>query len=140
MNTDPIDIVKKYLAEVRRLGINIDRAYLFGSYAKGKVWEGSDMDICVISDNFGKDYMKEKMLLNKAALKIDSRIEPVAYSPDDFENKYDSLVDEVKRFGIIVHQLTSPMSKKIEVQFDDTFSSFPEALATTKSQVETVAS
>jgi predicted nucleotidyltransferase len=103
MNIDPLDIVKKYLAEVRRLGINIDRAYLFGSYAKGKVWEGSDMDICVISDNFGKDYMKDKMLLNKAALKIDSRIEPVAYSPIDFENKYDSLVDEVKRFGIMVH-------------------------------------
>src|SRR3990167_2209486 len=103
MDIDPIDITKKYLTEVRRLGINIDRAYLFGSYAKGKVWEGSDMDICVISDNFGKDYMKDKMLLNKAALKIDSRIEPVAYSPDDFENKYDSLVDEVKRFGIMVH-------------------------------------
>ncbi len=103
MNIDPIDIVKKYLAEVRRLGINIDRAYLFGSYAKGKVWEGSDMDICVISDDFGKDYMKDKMLLNRAALKVDSRIEPVAYSSIDFENKYDSLVDEVKRFGIIVH-------------------------------------
>ena len=103
MDIDPIDIVKKYLTEVRRLGINIDRAYLFGSYAKGKVWEGSDMDICVISDNFGKDYMKDKLLLNKAALKIDSRIEPVAYSPIDFENKYDSLVDEVKRFGIMVH-------------------------------------
>lgn len=103
MNTDPIDIVKKYLAGVRQLGIRIDRAYLFGSYAKGKIWEGSDMDVCIVSDDFGRDYLNDKMLLNKAALKIDSRIEPVAYSPIDFENKYDSLVDEVKRFGILVH-------------------------------------
>lgn len=103
MNTDPIDIVKKYLTEVRQLGIHIDQAYLFGSYAKGKIWEGSDMDVCIVSDDFGKDYLNDKMLLNKAALKIDSRIEPVAYSPIDFENKYDSLVDEVKRFGILVH-------------------------------------
>lgn len=103
MNTDPIDIVKKYLTEVRRLGIRVDRAYLFGSYAKGKIWEGSDMDVCIVSDDFGKDYLNDKMLLNRATLKIDPRIEPVAYSPIDFENKYDSLADEVKRFGILVH-------------------------------------
>lgn len=103
MNVDPIDLVKKYLTEVRRLGVRVDRAYLFGSYAKGKVWEGSDVDVCIVSDDFGKDYMNDKLLLNKAALKIDPRIEPVAYSPMDFENKYDSLVDEVKCFGIVIH-------------------------------------
>lgn len=102
MSTDPIDIVKKYLAGVRQLGIRIDRAYLFGSYAKGKIWEGSDMDVCIVSDDFGEDYLNDKMLLNKVALKIDSRIEPVAYSQIDFENKYDSLADEVKRFGILI--------------------------------------
>lgn len=103
MNNNPIDLVKKYLAVVRQSGIRIDRAYLFGSYAKGKIWEGSDMDVCIISNDFGKNYMKDKMLLNKAAIKIDPRIEPVAYSPKDFGNKYDSLVDEVKRFGILIN-------------------------------------
>ena len=103
MGIDPIDVTKKYLAEVRRLGINVDQAYLFGSYAKGKVWEGSDLDVCVVSDDFGKNYHGDKMKLNKAALKVNSRIEPVAYSPADFDNKYDSLADEVKRFGILIH-------------------------------------
>ena len=103
MNTDSIELIKKYLIEVRRLGVHVDRAYLFGSYAKGKVWEGSDVDVCIVSDDFGNDYMSDKMLLNRAALKVDPRIEPVAYSPIDFENKYDSLVDEVKRFGVLVH-------------------------------------
>jgi hypothetical protein len=60
------------------------------------------MDVCIVSDDFGKNYLNDKMLLNRAALKIDSRIEPIAYSPIDFENKYDSLVDEVKRYGILI--------------------------------------
>lgn len=97
---DAINISKKYVDLLRSSGITIDQAYLFGSYAKGKVWEGSDIDICIISEEFGRDYQTEKSLLNKAALKIDSRIEPVAYSPKDFNNKYDSLADEIKRFGI----------------------------------------
>jgi len=102
MDIDAIDLTKKYLAEVRRLGVNVNKAYLFGSYAKGKIWEGSDLDICVVSDDFGQNYHRDKMILNKAALKVNSRIEPVAYSSADFGNKYDSLADEVKRFGILI--------------------------------------
>ena len=92
MNIDPIEISKKYLEEVRRLGVSVDKAYLFGSYAKDKVWKGSDLDVCIVSKDFGKNYHNDKMLLNKAALKINPLIEPVAYSPADFTNKYDSLV------------------------------------------------
>ena len=102
MDIDSIAIANEYLKEVRRLGIKVDKAYLFGSYAKGKVWEGSDLDICIISSTFGKDYYNDKMLLNKAALKVNLLIEPVAYSPADFANKYDSLADEIRRFGIAI--------------------------------------
>ncbi|MBI1869521.1 nucleotidyltransferase domain-containing protein [Candidatus Gottesmanbacteria bacterium] len=102
MDIDPINLTKEYLAEVRRLGVRVDKAYLFGSYAKGKVWEGSDLDVCVVSNDFGTDYQRDKMILNKAALKVNPRIEPVAYSPADFDNKYDSLADEVKRFGVLI--------------------------------------
>lgn len=102
MDIDAIGLAKKYLTEVRRLGISINKAYLFGSYAKGKVWEGSDLDVCIISNDFGKDYHGDKILLNRAALKVNPQIEPVAYSPADFANKYDSLADEVKRFGILI--------------------------------------
>lgn len=102
MDIDPINLTKKYLEEVRRSGIRIEKAYLFGSFAKGKVWEGSDVDVCVISHDFGKDYHRDKVILNESALKVSPRIEPVAYSPDDFNNKYDSLANEVKRFGILI--------------------------------------
>jgi len=98
--TDALSLAKSYIDTVQKSGVMVNQAYLFGSYAKGKVLEGSDIDICVISPDFGKNYYEEKRLLNKLALQTDPRIEPVAYSPTDFQNKYDTLVDEVTRFGI----------------------------------------
>lgn len=102
MSIDAIVLAEKYLEELRQQGIRVNKAYLFGSYAKGKVWEGSDLDICVISSSFGKDYNRDKMLLNKASIRVNLLIEPVAYSPEDFANKYDSLAEEIKRFGILI--------------------------------------
>lgn len=100
IDTDAISLTKKYLQTVKKSGVAIDKAYLFGSFAKGRVWEGSDIDICIISTQFGKNYQQEKSKLNQLALKIDARIEPVPFSPQDFNNKYDPLVTEIKRFGI----------------------------------------
>lgn len=97
---DAISLAQKYLKTIKESGINVDKAYLFGSFAKGKTWEGSDVDVCIISSQFGKNYREEKSTLNKLALKIDSRIEPVPFSPSDFGNKYDPLAVEIKRFGI----------------------------------------
>lgn len=99
-DTDAISLSQKYLASVKEAGITVDTAYLFGSFAKGKTWEGSDVDICIISSQFGKNYLEEKSRLNKLALKIDPRIEPVPFNHSDFGNKYDPLVAEIKRFGI----------------------------------------
>lgn len=93
-------LAQRYLDAVKNSGISIDKAYLFGSHAKGKIWEGSDVDVCIVSPSFGKNYQEEKSVLNKLALKIDPRIEPVLFNPSDFGNKYDPLVAEIKRFGI----------------------------------------
>ncbi|MBI2326274.1 nucleotidyltransferase domain-containing protein [Candidatus Collierbacteria bacterium] len=97
---DAMALAKNYLRVVEQAGIEVERAYLFGSFAKGKTWEGSDVDVCIISPQFGVNYFEEKSRLNKLALKIDSRIEPVLFNPSDFGNKYDPLVAEIKRFGI----------------------------------------
>lgn len=99
-DVDAMSLVQKYLKTIKESGINVDQAYLFGSFAKGKIWEGSDIDVCVISSQFGKNYQEERSNLNKLALKINPRIEPVPFSPADFNNKYDPLVAEVKRFGV----------------------------------------
>lgn len=97
---DGMGLAQRYLDAVKDSGISVDKAYLFGSFAKGRTWEGSDVDVCIVSPQFGVNYQEEKSKLNKLALKIDPRIEPVLFSPSDFGNKYDPLVAEIKRFGV----------------------------------------
>ncbi|HIE05583.1 MAG TPA: nucleotidyltransferase domain-containing protein [bacterium (Candidatus Stahlbacteria)] len=61
----------KVVSEIRDLikiieknGISISAAYLFGSYAKGKASEWSDIDVALISDDFSgvRFYDVEKLL------------------------------------------------------------------------------
>jgi len=93
-------IAQKYLDYIKTNGIPVTGAYLFGSYAKGSANKFSDIDICVISPNFGKDYINESLLLKKATNKIDYRIEPIPFSPKDVNNKYSSLSVEINKHGI----------------------------------------
>jgi len=45
------DVVRQYVADVRQT-MPIDKAVLFGSYAKGTATEHSDVDICFFSEDF----------------------------------------------------------------------------------------
>jgi len=46
----------------------------------------SDIDVAVVSKNFGKDRVEEGMLLFRIAGKIDPRLEPVPISQKIYEN------------------------------------------------------
>ncbi|MBI5358583.1 nucleotidyltransferase domain-containing protein [Candidatus Amesbacteria bacterium] len=92
-------ILKKYL-ELVNMKYPVQNAYLFGSYAKGTWHEGSDIDVCVVSPAFGKDYFDEESLLRRDTFKVDSRISPVAFNPADFAEKYNLLAHEIKTYGI----------------------------------------
>ncbi|MDP1722360.1 MAG: nucleotidyltransferase domain-containing protein [Candidatus Gottesmanbacteria bacterium] len=92
-------LLKKYLALISHK-YPVQSAYLFGSFARGFIHDGSDIDVCIISPAFGKDYFDEEMDLRLETLKVDSRIEPVAFNPADFDDKYNLLVHEVKTHGI----------------------------------------
>ncbi len=97
--TDAIMLLKKYVALISRK-YPVQSAYLFGSFAKGFIHEGSDIDVCIISPVFGKDYFDEEMDLRRETLKVDTRIEPVAFNPADFDDKYNLLVHEIKTHGV----------------------------------------
>ena len=53
---------------------------LFGSYQSGNYREDSDIDIAVIVDEFGEDYLEHQTNLFRLTRGIDSRIEPVLLS------------------------------------------------------------
>jgi predicted nucleotidyltransferase len=79
--------IAKYLDLIKQKFSDIECAYLFGSYAKGKSTADSDIDVALIfshlDDSKRFDTQVQLMLL---AAQIDSRIEPHLISHDDFNS------------------------------------------------------
>jgi uncharacterized protein len=92
--------ITKYLELLKEKYSDIEGAYLFGSYAKGKSTDDSDIDLALIfsklDDSRRFDIQVQLMLL---AAKIDSRIEPHPISHEDF-NSGNPFVVEIKKTGI----------------------------------------
>ena len=96
-----IRVIKKFVDALKREGITIDRIILFGSYAKGHGRSDSDIDIAVISEDFGKDRVEEGMTLFRIAGKIDPRLEPVPFSIEMYENDtWIPLIYEIREKGV----------------------------------------
>ena len=98
---DILNTVKTFIKSLEDSGINVESAYLFGSYAINRASRWSDIDVAVISPDFSTDRFDERIRLMKLSMKIDSRIEPVPFRSDDFKDT-DPLVDEIKKSGITI--------------------------------------
>ena len=93
------DIVSNYVADVKN-AMPIDRAFLFGSYAKGTATEHSDIDVCFFSHSFENltsiDIMKQLFRLTRKYKGID--IQPRGYPTSDLEAD-NPFVKEILRTG-----------------------------------------
>ncbi|MEW6326920.1 MAG: nucleotidyltransferase domain-containing protein [Thermodesulfobacteriota bacterium] len=96
-----IKVVKKYLEELERNNIPVQEAIIFGSYAKGSPREESDIDLALISEAFTGDRFEDRRRIVPLRRKIDSRLEPIPFRPEDF-SKGGNLVDEIKRTGKVI--------------------------------------
>lgn len=96
------DLINRYVRLLKEKGIKISKVILFGSHAKGMATPDSDIDIAVISSQFGQDNLEEMIFLRKLALEIDSHIEPLAFSPQDLEDRYSTLSREIKKYGVLI--------------------------------------
>ncbi len=98
---EAVKTIRKFIKALKQEGIPVDRVILYGSYAKGKTRPDSDIDVAVISKNFGKDRVEEGMTLFRIAGKIDPRLEPIPISSDSFENDtWIPLIYEIREKGI----------------------------------------
>jgi len=92
--------IKKYLKLSRDKYKGIEKAYLFGSYAKGHMNQNSDIDIALVFEELNElerfDIQVQLMII---AYHIDSRIEPHPISKDDFYSDNPFGV-EIQRTGI----------------------------------------
>ena len=102
--TSVIDITKNYVNEVRYI-YPVDKAILYGSYAKGTADKHhSDIDICFFLENYaGKERMDILMELLRIKRKFkDAYFEPTIFPTSELEND-NPFVKEIIRTGIEIN-------------------------------------
>lgn len=90
--------VARYISLLRAENISVLNAYLFGSYAKGKADEWSDIDIAIVTDRFIGDSFDFRFMLTKLARSIDPDIEPHPYLISEF-NQTNPMAAEILKSG-----------------------------------------
>ncbi len=99
---DVYETARRYGDRLRLKGYVVDKVIVFGSWAKGTPQKDSDIDICIVSSQFGKDELLELKKLLHETHSIDVRIEPVPMSTADFIQDATPPVTEIKKYGISV--------------------------------------
>ena len=91
--------VKSYIAQLENIGIHVQQAILFGSYASGKYDEWSDIDLAIVSNDFAGNRFEDRNKIRKITLQVNSDISPMPFRPEDF-NDSDFFVKEILETGI----------------------------------------
>lgn len=94
-----LEKLKRFLSMVCDSGLHIERAILFGSYAKGTENTWSDIDIALVSKDFTGIGFYDRKRVNPFLIKVDSRIEPHPFKPEDFTED-NPMVKEILKQGI----------------------------------------
>jgi len=92
-------IIVQYNQALKKAGIQAEQIIMFGSYAKGNPKPWSDLDLCVVSEKFGKDSFAEMVRLAKIAQGVESLIEPHPYNRKDLSDPWDPLAAEIRIYG-----------------------------------------
>lgn len=101
VNSEIKDIVIKFVNTLINKGIQVEKAILFGSYLSGRYSNYSDIDIAIVSPDFGKDRFEEGKILFQTAWRVDPRIEPIPISSESYENDtWVPLIYEIRHNGL----------------------------------------
>ena len=97
-----IETIKEYKKALLKLGIRVERVVLFGSFAKGNPRKDSDIDLVVVSNDFEKLNLRERLeLLGVAAVRIMKPIEAKGYTLKEIRNVFPaSFLEEALTTGI----------------------------------------
>jgi uncharacterized protein len=91
--------VKSYIAQLEGIGIHVQQAILFGSYASGKFDEWSDIDLAIVSNDFAGNRFEDRNKIRRITLQVNSDISPMPFRPEDF-NDSDYFVKKILETGI----------------------------------------
>jgi predicted nucleotidyltransferase len=99
---------------LRRLGVYVERlaervqpqaVVLFGSFAKGDVHEGSDLDLLVVAD-FREPFLERIGRLLELGADLGLPLEPVGYRPEEVEAMWgqgNRFLEETVRTGRLLY-------------------------------------
>ena len=93
---EAVNKVKEYSILLRKY-MQLERVYLFGSYAKNTNRKDSDIDVAIVVKKIEGDFFTIQPLLWKLRRQVDDRIEPILIEE---ENDYGGFLVEIQRNGI----------------------------------------
>ncbi len=101
VSEEVVNLISTYLDAVKKEGIYITKAILFGSHAQGTAHEDSDIDLMLISPLFDQDidkYVGKLWLLTKLS---HFRIEPYPVGEKKFnDDDVSPIIDAARKEGI----------------------------------------
>jgi len=97
-----INTVRDYVGEICDSGVNIRKAFLYGSFAKGTQHEWSDIDVALVADEFTGLPDDHDLFPYIGIKKPYIRIETITY-PTDYFQQGDPFIDEIKKTGILIN-------------------------------------
>ena len=90
--------MQDYVRALRRQGMRVSRAILFGSYARGDARPNSDIDVLVVAPEFDAPYDSRKVdMLWQLRAYTDSRIEPIGVGERRWREDDASVILEIVR-------------------------------------------
>jgi len=96
---DALRISQGYLAKVLKSDVQFSEAWLFGSFAKGRQHEYSDIDIAIVlKDNVIHTFETDVKLMLMRSSGDETLIEPHAFTKEEFDNRV-PIVDQITRHG-----------------------------------------
>lgn len=99
-------IIKEYV-EGLRFYIRVEKAILFGSYARGEAGKYSDIDLIIVSPDFkGMDFMERLIWLSKMRKEkfMSPGMDIFGYTSEEFKelSKKSVVLGEAKKEGVVV--------------------------------------
>lgn len=106
------ELIHIYIQELEKNGLKIEKAILYGSYARGNQNEFSDIDFALISKDFTGERFDDRRKIIPLRRQIDERLEPMPFLPEDF-HEGSPLAAEIMDHGIEIELEKVRKSKKV---------------------------
>jgi len=100
---DAINKARKLITILNSNGINVYEAYLFGSASIDKMYEDSDIDVAIVSDEFTGVPFYDALKISKFRRAIDLKLEVHSFSLKDILNDPPIFFVDIKTRGIRIN-------------------------------------